>query len=68
MKAKNINYTSDNLFDIKNLRHRVFEQIEEYQIQQRILDGKIFELCNFRDALDRHIDSIEKQNKEESND
>lgn len=52
---KEIKYTSENLFDIKNLRHTVYCQIEECNIQKRILDGKI-------EALDRHIESIEKEN------
>ena len=63
--TKNIIYTSDNLFDIKNLRHSIYCQIEECNIQKRILDGKIEKLMEIRDALDRHILSIEKENENE---
>ena len=32
---KEIKYTSENLFDIKNLRHTIYCQIEEYNIQKK---------------------------------
>ena len=32
---KEIKYTSENLFDIKNLRHTVYCQIEECNIQKK---------------------------------
>ena len=62
---KEIKYTSGNLFDIKNLRHTIFCQIEECNIQKRILDAKIETLQEISNALDRHIESIEKENKNE---
>ena len=58
---KEIKYTSENLFDIKNLRHTIFCQIEECNIQKRILDAKIETLQEIINALDRHIESIEKE-------
>ena len=58
---KKINYTSDNLFDIKNLRHTIYCQIEECNIQKRILDAKIETLREIVNTLDRHIESIEKE-------
>ena len=62
---KEINYTSENLFDIKNLRHAIYCQIKECDIQKRILDAKIETLREIVNALDRHIESIEKENKNE---
>lgn len=62
---KEIKYTSANLFDIKNLRHSIYCQIEECNIQKRILDGQIEKLHEIVSALDRHIESIEKENKNE---
>ena len=32
--SKEIKYTSENLFDIKNLRHTIYCQIEECNIQK----------------------------------
>ena len=58
---KEIKYTSENLFDIKNLRHTIFRQIEECNIQKRILDTKIETLQEIVNALDKHIESIEKE-------
>ena len=58
---KEIKYTSENLFDIKNLRHTIYCQIEECNIQKRILDAKIETLQEIINALDRHIESIEKE-------
>ena len=63
--SKEIKYTSENLFDIKNLRHTIYYQIEECNIQKRILDAKIETLQEVVSALDRHIESIEKENKDE---
>lgn len=62
--SKDIKYTSGNLLDIKNLRHEIYLQIEELHIQKRIIDGQIGKLFEVRDALDRHISSIEKLNEE----
>ena len=62
---KEIKYTSENLFDIKNLRHAIYCQIKECDIQKRILDAKIETLQEIANALDRHIESIEKENKDE---
>ena len=62
---KEIKYTSENLFDIKNLRHVIYCQIEECNIRKRILDAKIETLQEISNALDRHIESIEKENKNE---
>ena len=60
---KEIKYTSKNMFDIKNLRHTIYCQIEECNIQKRILDVKIKTLQEIVNALDRHIESIEKENE-----
>ena len=60
---KEIKYTSENLFDIKNLRNNIHCQIVEFNIQKRILDAKIEELNKIINSLDRHIESIEKENK-----
>lgn len=62
---KKIKYTSENLFDIKNLRHTIYCQIEECNIQKRILDGKIEALREIVNALDRHIESIEKEKSDD---
>ena len=62
---KEIKYTSENMFDIKNLRHIIYCQIEECNIQNRILAAKIETLQKIVNALDRHIESIEKENKNE---
>ena len=62
---KEIKYTSENLFDIKNLRHTIYCQIEECNIQKEILDAKFETLQEIINALDRHIESIEKENKNE---
>ena len=62
---KEIKYTSENLFDIKNLRRNIYNQIEECNIQKRILDEKIGTLHEIVSALDRHIESIEKENENE---
>ena len=56
---KEIKYTSENLFDIKNLRDTIQCLIKEYNIQKRILDEKIKTLQEIVNALDRHIGSIE---------
>lgn len=66
--SKDIKYTSANLLDIKNLRQRIHLQIDELRIQKRIIDGQIEKLLDVRDALDRHISSIEKMNEEGKND
>ena len=62
---KEIKYTSENLFDIKNLRHTIYGQIEECNIQKRILDVKIKTLQEIVNALDRHIESIEEEEKDD---
>ena len=62
---KEIKYTSENLFDIKNLRHTIYCQIEECNIQKRILDVKIKTLHEIINALDRHIGSIEEEDKDD---
>ena len=62
---KEIKYTSENLFDIKNLRHTIYCQIEECNIQKRILDVKIKTLQEIVNALDRHIGSIEGKEKDD---
>ena len=61
--SKEIKYTSENLFDIKNLRNTIYCQIEEFNIQKRILDAKIETLQEIVNALDRHIESIEKEDQ-----
>ena len=61
--SKEIKYTSENLFDIKNLRRTIYCKIEEFNIQKRILDAKIETLNEIVNSLDRHIESIEKENK-----
>lgn len=33
--SKEIKYTSENLFDVKNLRHNIYSQIEECNIQKK---------------------------------
>lgn len=63
--SKDIKYSSDNLFDIKNLRQNLYRQIEECNIQKRILDGQIDKLTEVVNALDRHIFTIEDANKKE---
>ena len=60
---KEIKYTSENLFDIKNLRSTIYFQTVEFNIQKRILDAKIETLNEIINSLDRHIESIEKENK-----
>ena len=62
---KEIKYTSENMFDIKNLRNIIYCQIEECNIQKRILNAKIETLQEIVNALDRHIESIEKDNNNE---
>ena len=62
---KDIKYTSENLFDIQSFRQNIQNQIDELYIQQRINNAQIANLLDVRDALDRHISSIEKLNKEE---
>ena len=62
---KEIKYTSENLFDIKNLRHTIYCQIEECNIQKRILDVKIKTLQEIVNALDRHIGSIEEEEEKD---
>ena len=62
---KEIKYTSENLFDIKNLRHTIYCQIEECNIQKRILDVKIKTLQEIVNALDRHIESIKEEEKDD---
>ena len=37
---KEIKYTSENLFDIKNLRHTIYCQIEECNIQKKNIGCK----------------------------
>ena len=37
---KEIKYTSENLFDIKNLRHTIYCQIEECNIQKKNIGWK----------------------------
>ena len=61
--SKELKYTSENLFDIENLRRNIYSQIEEFNIQKRILDGKIETLHEIDNTLDRHIESIKKENK-----
>lgn len=61
--SKEIKYTSENLFDIKNLSHSIAHQIKEYNIQKRVLDAKIESLQAVVNGLDRHIESIEKGNE-----
>lgn len=61
--GKNINYTEENLFDIKCLRESIRNQIKECEIQKRILNGQIETLTSIIDSLDRHISSIENENK-----
>lgn len=50
---------------IKGNPRTVYCQIEECNIQKRILDAKIETLQEIINALDRHIESIEKENKNE---
>lgn len=64
---KSINYTSQNLFDIRCLKARLENEITELNVQKRIIDGKIDCLTDIIDALERHIDSVEEQNKEVEN-
>ena len=65
MGDKNIKYTSQNLFDIECLERGVRDQIREYEIQKRIIDGRIGELMDIAASLCRHIETIKKQNEEE---
>ena len=65
MENHDIKYTSDNLFDIKNLRQSIHLQINDLKIQKRVIDGQIEKLLDVRDSLDRHISSVEKLNEEE---
>ena len=60
---KEMKYTSENLFDIKNLRNSIECQVREHNIQKRVLDAKIESLQAVVNALDRHIESIEKENE-----
>ena len=60
---KEMKYTSENLFDIKNLRNNIECQVREHNIQKRVLDAKIESLQAVVNALDRHIESIEKENE-----
>ena len=64
---KEIKYTLENLFDIKNLRHNIEYLVREYNIQKRVLDAKIESLQAIVNALDRHIESIEIESIEKEN-
>ena len=64
--SKEIKYTSENLFDIKSLRRNIDCQIKEHNIQKRVLDAKIESLQAVVNALDRHIESIEKENENDN--
>ena len=65
MENHDIKYTSDNLFDIENLRQSIHLQINDLKIQKRVIDGQIEKLLDVRDSLDRHISSVKKLNEEE---
>ena len=39
MENHDIKYTSDNLFDIKNLIQSIHLQINDLNIQKRVIDG-----------------------------
>ena len=65
MENHDIKYTSENLFDIKNLRQSIHLQINDLKIQKRVIDGQIEKLLDVRDPLDRHISSVKKLNEEE---
>lgn len=58
-----LKYSSENLFDIKCLKEGLLSQINELNIQKRVIDGKIALLYETIDSLERHILSIEEQNK-----
>lgn len=64
----NLNYTSENLFDIKCLRENLLLQVKDCQIKKRILDGQIEILTDTIFALERHIEEIEKNNKKSEGD
>lgn len=61
--TKKLKYSSDNLFDIKCMKDGLSRQINELNIQKRVIDGKIEVLYETIDKLERHILSIEEQNK-----
>ena len=64
----NLNYTTENLFDIKCLRENLLGQVKECQIKKRILDGQIETLTDTIFALEGHIEEIEKNNKKSEGD
>lgn len=65
--SKDIRYTSANLSDIKCLRQRIYNEIDELRVQKRTMDGKIGAMSEFIDALDKHIESIERRIKMSEN-
>lgn len=58
-----LKYSSENLFDIKCMKEGLLRQVNELNIQKRVIDEKIELLYETIDALERHILSIEEQNK-----
>lgn len=61
--AENLNYTTENLFDIKCLVENWKNQIKELNTQKRVLDGKIELLYENIDRLESYIEKVESQNK-----
>lgn len=57
-----LNYTTENLFDLKCLIEGWKSEIKELNTQKRVIDGKIEMLYENIDRIERHILSIEKQN------
>lgn len=59
---KELNYTSENLFDLKCLVESWKNEIQKLNVQKKVLDGKIEVLYENIDRLEQHILAIEGQN------
>lgn len=60
--SKELNYTSENLFDLKCLVESWKNEIQGLNVQKKVIDGKIEVLYENIDRLERHILEIEEQN------
>lgn len=60
---EDLKYTTDNLFDIKELTRSWLNEINDLTIQKRIIDEKIDMLYEHIGRVERHINAVEKQNK-----
>ena len=60
---EDLKYTSENLFDIRQLTESWSSEIKELTIQKRIIDEKIAMLYEHIDRVESHINDVESQNK-----